>query len=258
MKFSLNLFFAFCILVFVSCDKNVETTQTESQTTNSSDSDTSHPNLILTQQSVKDIKSKLGNVPLFDDTLEKIKKEVDAAIEKGVDVPLPKDMAGGYTHTQHKQNYNILQKAGVLFQLTGEEKYAVYTRDVFMEYAKMYPTLPLHPQERSYARGKIFWQCLNDANWLVYMSQAYDCIYEWLSEEERTVLEKDLFRPFADFLSVGSPKFFNRIHNHSTWGNVGVGMIGLVMDDEELIDRALYGLKTVSYTHLTLPTNREV
>ena len=244
MKFSLNLFFAFCILVFVSCDKNVETTQTESQTTNSSDSDTSHPNLILTQQSVKDIKSKLGNVPLFDDTLEKIKKEVDAAIEKGVDVPLPKDMAGGYTHTQHKQNYNILQKAGVLFQLTGEEKYAVYTRDVFMEYAKMYPTLPLHPQERSYARGKIFWQCLNDANWLVYMSQAYDCIYEWLSEEERTVLEKDLFRPFADFLSVGSPKFFNRIHNHSTWGNVGVGMIGLVMDDEELIDRALYGLKT--------------
>ena len=32
------------------------------------------------------------------------------------------------------------------------------------------------------------------------------------------------------------------MHNHSTWGNVAVGMIGLVMDDKELINRSLYGL----------------
>ena len=49
----------------------------------------------------------------------------------------------------------------------------------------MYPTLPVHPKTRSYARGKLFWQCLNDSNWLVYTSQAYDCIYDFLSEEER-------------------------------------------------------------------------
>ena len=56
-------------------------------------------------------------------------------------------------------------------------------------------------------------------------------------------LNKNLFKPFADFISIGSPQFFNRIHNHSTWGNVAVGMIGLVMDDKELINRALYGLE---------------
>ena len=91
-----------------------------------------------------------------------------------------------------------MQKAGLLFQITGDEVYANFIKDMLLEYAEMFPTLPLHPIERSYARGKIFWQCLNDANWLVYSSQAYDCIRSWLSEEERKVLETQLFRPYAD------------------------------------------------------------
>src|SRR5690606_37489466 len=75
------------------------------------------------------------------------------------------------------------------------------------------------------------------------MSQAYAAIYQELSGEERDQLEQKLFRPFADFLSLENPQFFNRIHNHSTWGNAAVGMIGLVMQDEELVERALFGLK---------------
>mgnify|MGYP003868182831 CR=1 FL=1 len=45
-----------------------------------------------------------------------------------------------------------------------------------------------------------------------------------------------------EFLSKENPKFFNRIHNHSTWGNAAVGMIGLVMNDDELVQWSLYGL----------------
>ena len=202
-----------------------------------------HPNLILTKEGVAEIRQNLGTVPTFDRILTKVKKEVDAEIEIGVKVPIPKDMAGGYTHERHKRNFFILQKAGNLYQITGEEKYAKYIKQHLLAYAKLYPNLPKHPTDRSYATGKIFWQCLNDSNWLVYVSQAYDCVYDYLSEEERTHLEKDLFRPFAEWLSTQNPKFFNRIHNHSTWANAAVGMIGLVMNDEELINRALYGLK---------------
>ena len=78
---------------------------------------------------------------------------------------------------------------------------------------------------------------------MVYTSQAYDCIYDWLSKEDRDYLEKNLFKPFADFISIGNPQFFNRIHNHSTWGTAAVGMIALVMDDDSLLNRALYGIK---------------
>lgn len=203
----------------------------------------SHPRLVLTSKGVSAIKSNLKKLPLLNQSLQEAIEEVDKDMANGIEVPVPKDMAGGYTHERHKKNYLILQKAGVIFQITGDQKYAVFIRDMLMQYAKLYPTLPPHPETRSYARGKIFWQCLNDANWLVYMSQAYDCIYDWLKPDERKVLEHDLFRPFADYLSVGNPQFFNRIHNHSTWGIAGVGMIGLVMNDQELIDRAFYGLK---------------
>ena len=227
--------FYFVLLLLVSCSNKNEDTQKDKNPS-------SHPNLILTSKSVSDIKARLGSIPLFDSTLEKIKNEVDAAIIKGIDVPIPKDMAGGYTHTQHKLNYANMQKAGILFQILEEEKYAIFVRDMLLEYAKLFPTFNTHPEPRSYATGKFFWQCLNDSNWLTYTSQAYDCIYSWLPKEQTEYLNKNLFRPYADFLSIGNPKYFNRVHNHSTWGNVAVGMIGLVMDDEELINRALYGL----------------
>ena len=202
-----------------------------------------HPNLILTESGVERMRDSLGEVPLFDKSLATVKQEVDAEIEMGIDTPIPKDFSGGYTHQRHKKNFFIAQKAGVLYQVLEDEKYAKYIRDMLFQYEAMYKDLPLHPQKRSYARGKLFWQCLNDSNWLVYMSQAYDAIYDYLSADERKTLEDNLFRPFADFISLENPQFFNRVHNHSTWGIAAVGMIGLVMNDEELIQRALYGIE---------------
>jgi hypothetical protein len=202
-----------------------------------------HPSLVMTKAGVEQIRAELGSVPLFDATLMSVKREVDSEIALGIETPIPKDFSGGYTHERHKQNFFTLQKAGLLFQILQDDKYAVYIRDMLFQYEAMYKELPLHPQQRSYSRGKLFWQCLNDSNWLVYVSQAYDSIYEWLSEEERKSLEDNLFRPFADFISLENPQFFNRVHNHSTWGTAAVGMIGLVMGDDELVDRALYGIK---------------
>lgn len=206
----------------------------------SDETNSAHPNLVLTQQGVSSMRANLGKVPLFDQTLTSTIQQVDAEIEVGIRVPEPKDLAGGYTHERHKANFFTMQKAGVLFQITREEKYAVYIKDMLLAYAELYPTIDKHPATRSYAKGKFFWQCLNDANWLVYTSQAYDCIYDWLDARTVKKLNKELFRPYADFLSLENPQFFNRLHNHSTWGNAAVGMIGLVMNDKELIDRALY------------------
>ncbi len=201
-----------------------------------------HPSLIMTKAGVEKIRAELGSVPLFDATVKKVQAEVDVEIEMGIDTPIPKDYSGGYTHERHKRNFFIIQKAGALYQILEDEKYANYVRDMLFQYEAMYKDLPLHPKTRSYARGKLFWQCLNDSNWLVYVSQAYDAIYDYLSAEERQQLEDNLFRPFADHISVDSPQFFNRVHNHSTWGNAAVGMIGLVMGDDELVERALYGI----------------
>ncbi|WP_452225193.1 heparinase II/III domain-containing protein [Lacinutrix chionoecetis] len=238
--YKLILFPVYLICVLVACkEQNTTASGTDSKTELISE----HPKLILTAQGVKDIRAQLGNIPIFDNTLKNVKAEVDAEIAQGIETPIPVDYSGGYTHARHKRNFLVLQKAGVLYQILDDEKYAKYVKDMLMQYEAMYKTLPLHPKTRSYARGKLFWQCLNDSNWLVYVSQAYDCVYNYLTEAERNTLETNLFRPFADHISIDSPQFYNRVHNHSTWGNAAVGMIGLVMDDEELIQRALYGIK---------------
>jgi hypothetical protein len=225
-----------CTLTIVSCEQKSDAVSKTQQG--------EHPKLILTKQGVTAIRAQLGTIPVFDATLAKVKEEVDAEILNGIEVPIPQDFSGGYTHERHKKNFLIAQKAGTLYQILNDEKYANYIKEMLFAYEKMYLDLPIHPQTRSYARGKLFWQCLNDSNWLVYMSQAYDCVYDYLTEAERNKLETNLFRPFADFISEGNPQFFNRVHNHSTWGNVAVGMIALVMDDDALLDRALNGLPT--------------
>lgn len=200
-----------------------------------------HPCLILTKDGVEKIKKELGSVPLFDQTLAKTKQEIDAIVDKPVVVPIPKDAGGGYTHERHKQNYNEMYKAGILFQIYGDKKYAAFVKNMLTEYAKMYPTLPLHPVQKSNYRGKIFWQGLNECVWLVHTAQAYDCIYDYLTATERGNIEKNLFAPMVKFISVDNSDTFNKIHNHGTWAVAGVGMIGYVTGNKDWIDISLYG-----------------
>ncbi len=188
--------------------------------------------------------------PVFTQLKIETEQRVAKAISEGIVVPIPKDMGGGYTHEKHKQNYRELQEAGLLYSITKDEKYAIYIKEMFNAYASIFKSLPIHPTDRSYATGKIFWQCLNDANWMVYGSQAYAAIYDYLSSEERAHIENEFLRPYADFVSIENPQFFNRIHNHSTWGNAAVGMVGLAIKDDDLVQRALYGLQLDEVDHL--------
>ena len=43
-----------------------------------------HPNLIMTEEGVQRIRAELGQVPLFDATVEKVRTQVDAEIERGI------------------------------------------------------------------------------------------------------------------------------------------------------------------------------
>ena len=49
------------------------------------------------------------------------------------------------------------------------------------KYAKLYPTIGLHPQAKDQTPGRLFWQSLNETVWLLHTIQAYDCIYDWLT-----------------------------------------------------------------------------
>jgi hypothetical protein len=179
--------------------------------------------------------------PLYAAELERARDFVDGMIELGVVVPVPKDPGGGYTHEQHKRNYRAIYLGGDLYRITGDEKYRDYVRDLLLAYAELYPTLGDHPAKANQHTGRIFWQVLNDAVWLVHAVQGYEDIRATLSAQQRLLIDDDVFRRAVEFLSVDSRNTFDRIHNHATWATAGVGMTGYLLEDQDMVDRALLG-----------------
>lgn len=201
-----------------------------------------HPSLILTAEGVAEIRANYKNVDSFSRNVARVKRRVEAEMAAPIDVPLPADAGGGYTHEQHKRNYKSIRDAGTLFQITGEQKYADHAKALFLAYADLYPTLGEHPKKKEQAPGRLFWQSLNETVWLVVSIQGYDAIIDTLTPAERAKIESDLLRPMAEFLSKGSAATFDKIHNHGTWATAAVGMTGYVLGNMDLVEKALYGL----------------
>ena len=202
-----------------------------------------HPRLLLSAQDAEHIRQAVGSSPGFTRSLNAAKARVDRYFVEPPDVPRPIDAGGGYTHEQHKRNGIAIHDAGILYLLTGDGNYAAAAKQLLFAYAELYPTLDTHPMKKEQSPGRLFWQNLNEAVWLVYAIQGYDAIIETLSTAERARVEDNLLRPLADFLSVESPQTFNKVHNHGTWAVAAVGMTGYVIGDIGYVDMALYGLE---------------
>jgi hypothetical protein len=202
----------------------------------------SHPRLFLTKADVSAMRAAVGRYPLFDASYALAKPKIDRALAMPKEVPPPRD-AAGYTHERHKQNAMEMQLAGIFYLMTGEVKYADFVRSMLLMYAQLYPTLGRHPAAAGEAAGRLFWQTLNETVWLVQATQAYDCVYEGLRPSDRAIIESRVIRPMARFLSEDHVHELDRIHNHGTWTCAAVGMAGYVMNDKDLVGKALYGSK---------------
>ncbi len=201
-----------------------------------------HPVTFFTGQEAAAVKKSIQAYPLLSQSYDEIKASVDAFIGEDVDVPFPKDPAGGYTHDKHKSNYTLMFNSGILYNLTGDVKYARLVKNMLLKYAVLNPTLKNHPEATSSSPGRIFWQALNDANWMVYAGMAYDLVYNSLSGAEKKLIEEGAFKPEVDFFTHDLKDWFNKIHNHNVWASAGVGIIGIASNNQDYIDIALKGV----------------
>ena len=199
-----------------------------------------HAGIFISQEDALAIREAQGRYALLDEAISLAKGTLEDAFAHPMEVPNPGE-AGGYEHERHKQNYREMRYAGLLYSITGEDRYAAFVRDMLDMYAVLYPTLGPHPLAHHQKPGKIFHQTLNEEVWLVHTSIAYDCVYDWLSDEERTRFETNIFRPMADWFHIRNKAEFDRIHNHGTWAVAAVGMIAYVMGDLALVEKSLHG-----------------
>ena len=202
-----------------------------------------HPRLLLGAEEIRELRDVWRDSRLFSKAMERAQRRIDPLLEARPDVPMPKDPGGGYTHERHKSNGMIIAEAGALYQWTGDAAYAALVRDLLIDYAKLYPDLGSHPVAASSTPGRLFWQMLNESVWLVYAIQGYDAVFDAISKEDRNRIETGVLRPMASFLSIESPEYFNKIHNHATWASAAVGMTGYVLGDAEYVSMALLGTR---------------
>lgn len=178
----------------------------------------------------------------FEKTLVAAKAKAGAAMAAPLTIPVPTDPGGGYTHETHKANGFLLYDIGQLYKLTGDETYAKFAGQAMLDYAAVYPDWDLHPAKKEQSPGRMFWQNLNESMFLLNVSQTYAAIKDTLTDEQREKIETDLLRNMADFLSIGAPETFNKVHNHGTWATAAVGLTGYAIGDEEYVEQALLGL----------------
>lgn len=178
----------------------------------------------------------------FDRTYQQAEAKLAGRMDTPLTIPVPKDPGGGYTHETHKANGFLLYDVGQLYKLSGETKYADFAAQAMLDYADVYQDWGLHPAKKEQSPGRMFWQNLNESMWLLNVAQCYDAIKDTLSAEQREKIETDLLRNMADFLSVGAPETFNKVHNHGTWATAAVGLTGYAIGDDEYVEQALMGL----------------
>ncbi|HVK48518.1 MAG TPA: heparinase II/III family protein [Pseudobacter sp.] len=203
----------------------------------------SHPSIMLTQQNIAAVRRGVAEFPVMASSFKTVKKDADKALKSGIDVPTPADGGGGVTHEKHKKNYQQALACGIAYQVTKDERYANYVKELLLQYAAVYNTWGRHPKRKQEPGGRIFWQNLNDCVWQVYMIQSYDCVYNAISATDRKKIEDDLFASVVKELSVVNGSIFNKVHNHGTWSVAAVGMTGYVTGKKEWVQQALHGTK---------------
>jgi hypothetical protein len=127
---------------------------------------------------------------------------------------------------------------GLLFQVTGEKRYAERARSILLAYAERYLTYPVHDNAgRPGGRGgHVASQSLTEASWLIEIVQGADLLWDQLSDADRDEIASKMLRPALDEIII--PQKYG-IHNIQNRENSAIGLVGFLLDDPKLIQLAI-------------------
>lgn len=131
---------------------------------------------------------------------------------------------------------------GLLWMLTRDPDCLERAKKILLEYAKRYPHYQVHGGIPYNGPGKANAQTLCEALWLKPLALGYDLIADSLLSTDKSFIENNLFTPGAEFLQGHRT---SQIHNHEVIINTTIGILGILLNREDLIDfsvNAKYGL----------------
>jgi hypothetical protein len=138
----------------------------------------------------------------------------------------------------HSRFANLVRDLGIVYQVTGDRRYAEKAKAILLAYADRYLSYPLHDirGKPSVGGGRVGPQTLDESTWLIPMAQGADLIWETITDAERETLAQKLFLPAAK--EVILPHKMG-VHNIQCWKNSAVGSVGFLLGDKQLIWEAI-------------------
>lgn len=142
----------------------------------------------------------------------------------------------------HNTNAETAYHSALSYIISGKDEDYELAVQILLEYAQVYPQYPEHGDIPYNDKGKIFAQTLDEAVFLRQLSYAYDIVENKLEDNDRELVKNNLFRIGAEFLAQHCG---NQIHNHEVLIRSQIGILGIILEDENLIYKAVhekYGL----------------
>ncbi len=209
--------------------------------------DLEHPHLFLNSAEIAEIKQKVETYDWAKSAYDALQARADSLI--GVEISVP-ETGGGFYHDDDATAYAITERhyelsdrardLGLMYQFTGDAAYAEKAKEIMLAYTETYATYEITDSkgrtgDAADAGGRATSQAINEARWIIPLAWSFDLIHDQMSEAERTTIEDKLLRPAAELIMLNN----EGRHNHQTWYNSGVGVIGFVLEDAEYIWYAL-------------------
>ncbi len=163
---------------------------------------------------------------------------VDNAVLKSDPSQPSTDYDGLGIQDVHDAYADEVRDAGILFQVTGDKRYAERARAILLAYAERYLSYPLHTTrgEARIGGGRVGPQTLDESTWLIPVCQGADLVWDTLSESDRKAIADKLILPAARDVILAHKI---GIHNIQCWKNSAVGLAGFLLGERDLIRAAI-------------------
>jgi hypothetical protein len=126
---------------------------------------------------------------------------------------------------------------GLLWQTTGDEKYAKAGREILLKFADLYLQYPT--ENTILGPAHVFFGTLSESFWGVDMAYGYDFLFDYkgFTDADRKKIKERLFYPLAAI----TQQFPESASNRQLWYNNVSAAVGFLYDDQQLINFALKG-----------------
>ena len=126
---------------------------------------------------------------------------------------------------------------GLIYETSGEEKYAAAGREILTRFADLYLKYPT--DNTILGPAHVFFGTLSESFWGVDMAYGYDLLYNYprFTPEERLAIKEKLFLPLAAI----TQKFPETASNRQLWYNNVSAAVGYLYGDTALVNFAING-----------------